>query len=159
LTTTRKNNDDEEREKPNYRPVAGIAVISLLVCGFFFPLLITGLGQTLLPYQANGSDAQLNGRNVGSYLIDNNFTLPAFFHARFPNQSASAVDPHITLRDAYSQIPRIHNATGIPSDQLQSLVDRNTEGTLWVFGSPYLNVLRLNLQLIQLYPSVYQDYH
>ncbi len=145
-----------EKEKPSYRPVVGIALVSLVVCGLLFPLLITGLGQALFPFQANGDMVQLNGRSVGSYLIDNNFTLPIFFHAR--NNSASGVDPDISLLDAHSQIPRMHVATGIPSDQLQSLVDRNTEGTWWVFGSPYVNVLRINLLLIKTYPTTYRDF-
>ena len=145
-----------KEKKPSYRPVVGIAVISLLVCGLLFPLLMTGLGQVIFPYQANGELVKLNGRSVGSYLIDNNFTLPVFFHAR--NNSASGVDPDITLQDAHSQIPRIHKATGIASEQLQTLLDENTEGTLWVFGSPYLNVLQVNLLLIKAYPSIYSDF-
>ena len=149
----------KDKLKSNYRPIIGIAILSMLMCGFLFPVVVTGIGQVLFPYQANGELAQLNGHNAGSYLIDNNFTLPVFFHARPSNESASGVDPDITLQDAYSQIPGVHNATGIPSDQLTTLVDQNTEGTLWVFGSPYVNVLRLNLALINEYPSVYAAFH
>lgn len=147
----------KDKVKSNCRPLIGIAIISMVICGLFFPLIITGLGQVLFPYQANGELARLNGRNVGSYLIDNNFTLPIFFHAR--NNSASGVDPDITVQDAYSQIPRIQNATGIPAEALRSMVDQNTEGTFWVFGSPYVNVLHVNLALIDKYPSVYAKFH
>jgi K+-transporting ATPase ATPase C chain len=147
----------KDKVKSNYRPLIGIAIISMVICGLFFPLIITGLGQVLFPYQANGELARLNDRNVGSYLIDNNFTLPIFFHAR--NNSASGVDPDITVQDAYSQIPRIQNATGIAAGALRSIVDQNTEGTFWVFGSPYVDVLRVNLALIGEYPSVYAEFH
>lgn len=151
-TTTRK----EGRKNQVLRPIVSMAVLSLLICGVFFPLLVTGVAQALFPYQANGSLAQLNGRNVGSYLIDNNFTLPIFFHAR--NDSASGVDPDITLPEAYSQIPRISVATGIPQTAINQTVNENTEGTFWVFGTPYVNVLRLNMILMQTYPLVYKNF-
>lgn len=143
-----------EKGDPSYRSALGLAIISLLMCGLFFPLLITGIAQALLPYQANGEIVQLNGRDVGSILIAQNVSSPVFFHPR--NDSASGVDPDITLQDAYSQIPRIHNATGISSDALVRIINQNVEGTLWIFGSPYVNVLRLNLLLATTYPSVYK---
>jgi K+-transporting ATPase ATPase C chain len=146
----------ENKEKLNFKPIVGLAVISLLICGLFFPLLITGIGQVLFPYQANGEIVQLNGKAVGSNLIAQNFTLPIFFHTR--NDSASGVDPDITLQDAYSQIPRISNATGISSAALTNIVNQNQEGTLWIFGSPYVNVLRVNLELIKEFPSAYSEF-
>jgi K+-transporting ATPase c subunit len=41
--------------------------------------------------------------------------------------------------------------TGIPLDSLKSIVNQNEEGTLWIFGSPYMNVLRINLALMKAY--------
>jgi potassium-transporting ATPase KdpC subunit len=146
----------ENKEKWNFKPIIGLTVISLLICGLFFPLLVTGIAQVFFPYQANGEIVQLNGKAVGSNLIAQNFTLPIFFHPR--NDSASGVDPDITLQDAYSQIPRISNATGIPADSLTYIVNQNQEGTLWIFGSPYVNVLRINLALIKEYPSIYSGF-
>jgi K+-transporting ATPase ATPase C chain len=151
-----------ENSKPNYRPVVGLALVSLILCGLFFPLLITGIAQIVFPNQANGDLAKLDGRIVGSYLIDNSFTLPVFFHTRNEsdvlNASASLVDPDITLDQAYSQIPRINEATGIPSSDLRSIVNGNVEGTFWIFGSPYVNVLKLNLILINEYQAVYKNF-
>jgi K+-transporting ATPase ATPase C chain len=146
----------ENKEKTNFKPIIGLTVISLLICGLFFPLLVTGIAQVFFPYQANGEIVQLNGKTIGSNLIAQNFTLPIFFHPR--NDSASGVDPDITLQDAYSQIPRISNATGIPADSLTYIVNQNQEGTLWIFGSPYVNVLRINLALIKEYPSIYSGF-
>lgn len=139
-----------------FSPAIRIALVSMLICGLFFPLLITGIAQVTMPYQANGDLAKLNGRTVGSYLIDNNFTLPVFFHAR--NNSASGVDPDITLSDANSQVARISNATGIPMTSIQQLVNDNVEGVYWIFGSPYVNVLKLNLALINNFPSTYDRF-
>ena len=109
-----------------------------------------------MPYQANGEIVKLNGQAVGSNLIDNSFTLPIFFHAR--NDSASGVDPDITLPEAYSQISGISNATGISSSAITAIVNGNQEGTFWVFGSPYVNVLKLNIILIQDYPAIYKNF-
>jgi K+-transporting ATPase ATPase C chain len=80
-----------------------------------------------------------------------------FFHPR--NDSASRVDPDITVQDAYSQIQRVSLATNITTEALKSLVDQNTERTLWIAGDEYVNVLSLNILLIQRYPSIYQAYN
>jgi K+-transporting ATPase ATPase C chain len=151
----------EQKEKwnlKNLKPIIGLALVSLLICGLFFPLLITGLGQVFFPYQANGELIKLNGQAVGSNLIAQNFTLPIFFQTRDQSQSASGVDPDITLQQAYLQIPRISNATRIAADSLTNIVNQNQEGTLWIFGSPYVNVLRINLALIKAYPSIYNSF-
>ncbi len=146
-----------ENQKPNYRPVVGLALVSLILCGLFFPLLITGIAQTIFPYQANGEIVQLDGRNVGSNLIAQGFNSTKLFHERAANESASGVDPDITLADAINQTAGISSATGIPSSTLLSIVNGNVEGTFWIFGSPYVNVLKLNLILINQYPAVYQN--
>lgn len=146
----------ENKSKLNIRSILGLALVSLLICGVIFPLLITGLAQAFFPYQANGEITQFNGRSVGSDLIAQNFMSPKFFHPR--NDSASGVDPHITIEDAYSQIPRISNATGLSQDALTRIVDQNQEGTLWIFGAPYVNVLHINLELIKQYPSIYSEF-
>jgi K+-transporting ATPase ATPase C chain len=127
-------------------PAVRLAVISLVLCGLLFPLVITGFAQILFPSQANGDLVQFHGRNVGSNLIAQNFSLAIFFHPR--NDSASGVDPDITVQDAYSQIPRIASATDTSADMLQQIVNQNEEGTFWIFGTPYVNVLRLNIALI-----------
>ncbi len=144
----------ELRQK--YGPAVRLAVISLVLCGLVFPLVITGFAQVLFPSQANGSLVQFHGRTVGSSLIAQSFSLPIFFHPR--NDSASGVDPDITVQDAYSQIPGISSATGISVDRLQQIVNQNEEGTFWIFGTPYVNVLRLNLALIQTGNTSYSNF-
>jgi K+-transporting ATPase ATPase C chain len=153
---------EQQKEKWNLKPIIGLALISLLVCGILYPFLITGIGQAFFPNQANGSLAKLNEQNVGSSLIAQNFTSPMFFHTRnetvTANPSASGVDPDITFQDAISQVPGISNATGIAIGTLTNLVNQNQQGTFWIFGSPYVDVLQLNLLLIKDYPSVYSNF-
>ena len=137
-------------------PALRLALVSMLICGIIFPLAVTGVAQLFLQYQANGSITHDNNSSaVGSYLIAQNFSQPYFFHSRHVTLSASGVDPDITLQDALNQIPRISNATGISQSDLTSLVNQHIEGTLWVFGNPYLNVLGLNIALIQNYKNFY----
>ncbi len=151
---------EQQKEKWNFKPIIGLALVSLLICGILYPFLITGIGQAFFPNQANGDIAKLNGKPVGSTLIAQNFTLPIFFHTRneTSDPSASGVDPDITLQDALSQVPSISSATGISPNALTSLVNQNKQGTLWFFGSPYVDVLQLNLLLIKDYPSVYGNF-
>jgi K+-transporting ATPase ATPase C chain len=152
----------ETGKKNVYRPVIALAIVSLLICGLFFPLVVTGISQAAFPSQANGSLAKLGNRTVGSYNIDNGFTFPIFFHARNESNpltaSASGVDPDITLQDALSQVPRVHNATGISTAALTSLIMAHEQFTMFFVGDPYVNVLELNLALISAYPAVYSGY-
>ena len=145
--------------KRTYGPALRLAIVSMLLCGLVFPLLVTGFAQVLLHDQANGSIAHLNesnDRSVGSYLIAQNFSSPFFFHSRNVTLSASGVDPDITLEDALSQIPRISATTNITQSDLSRLVGQNIERTSWILGDEYVNVLRLNLALIQEYQSTFQ---
>jgi len=145
--------------KRNYGPALRLAIISMLLCGLVFPLVVTGFAQVLLHDQANGSLAHLNGNNgraVGSYIVAQNFSQPFFFHSRNVTLSASGVDPDITLADALSQIPRISAATNIAQINISNLVSQNIERTSLVLGDEYVNVLRVNLALIQGYQSIYQ---
>ena len=152
--------EQKQKEKWNFKPIVGLALVSLLICGLFYPFLITGIGQVFFPNQANGDLVKLDGQTVGSNLIAQNFTLSIFFHTRneTTSPSASGVDPDITLQDAYSQIPRVSNATGLSTTSLTDIINQNQEGTFWIFGNPYINVLRVNLLLIKDYPSRYSNF-
>lgn len=151
---------EKQKEKWNFKPIIGLTLVSLLICGILYPFFVTGVGQVFFPSQANGDQAKLNGKTVGSTFIAQNFTLPIFFHARdeAADPSASGVDPDITPQDAYMQVTVVSAATGIPPSALNSIINQNKQGTFWVFGSPYIDVLQLNLQLIKDYPSVYSNY-
>ena len=148
----------DKKKRTDYGPTIRLAIISLVMCGLMFPIFVTGVAQVLFPYQANGELADIHGRPIGSLLVAQTFNSSMFFHADWASNSASGVDPDITLQDAYSQIPRIHSATGIPLDALKQIVDENVERTLFVAGDSYVNVLGLNLILIQTYPTTYQAY-
>ncbi|MFP7493067.1 potassium-transporting ATPase subunit KdpC [Terribacillus saccharophilus] len=64
-------------------PVLRLGLVSLVLCSVLYPLAVTGIGQLLFPYQADGSLMEdENGSVIGSELIGQTFTDPALFQGR-----------------------------------------------------------------------------
>jgi K+-transporting ATPase ATPase C chain len=62
--------------------------------------------------------------------------------------SGSSLDPHITPEAARAQIERVARVRGLPTNQVEILIIKNTDDRfLGIFGEPGVNVLKLNLAL------------
>ena len=62
--------------------------------------------------------------------------------------SGSGLDPHISMRNAELQIPRVAKARGLSEKKLHELIEQNTDGRdLGLLGDPGVNVLSLNRAL------------
>jgi potassium-transporting ATPase KdpC subunit len=62
--------------------------------------------------------------------------------------SGSGLDPHIGVRNAQLQAPRVARARGMDVEKVLALVRSRTEApSLGILGEPGVNVLRLNLAL------------
>lgn len=59
-----------------------VTIALFIICGFIYPLAMTGVSQLLFRHQANGSIIQNNGKSIGSELLGQDFTDPRFFHGR-----------------------------------------------------------------------------
>ncbi|MDP3165441.1 MAG: potassium-transporting ATPase subunit KdpC [Hydrogenophaga sp.] len=69
-------------EAPVLRPALVLFAVLTLVTGLLYPLLVTGVAQTVFPQQANGSLVERNGQAVGSTLIGQSFAQPENFWSR-----------------------------------------------------------------------------
>jgi potassium-transporting ATPase KdpC subunit len=66
--------------------------------------------------------------------------------------SGSGLDPHISPEAAFAQVKRISELTELSEDQLNKLIVENIEGKdFGLFGEKRVNVLKLNLELKNLY--------
>ncbi len=70
------------RPSSHLRAGAVLLVLTLLVSGFAYPLLVTGIAQIIDPYAANGSLLSYNNTTVGSALIAQNTSAPYLFWER-----------------------------------------------------------------------------
>ena len=62
--------------------------------------------------------------------------------------SGSGLDPHITPESARIQLPALAVASGLSEEELEQIVQDNTEGKfLGIFGEETVNVLGVNLDI------------
>jgi potassium-transporting ATPase KdpC subunit len=59
-----------------------MTIATTILLGIIYPLVVTGLAQVIFPKKANGELIEVNGKLVGSRLIGQGFSSPAYFHSR-----------------------------------------------------------------------------
>lgn len=124
-----------------------MALVLVVICGVLYPVAVTGIGQAVFPYQANGEPAHVDNTTIGSYLIGQSSNNSHYlFNVR--NDSASGVDPDITVASAMAQANVIHSTTNISLTYLDGLIKNNTHYSMFFFGTAYVDSLYLNIQII-----------
>ena len=68
-----------------------MAVVTTVLLGVIYPLLVTGIAQLIFPRQANGSLIVANGKILGSRLIGQPFSSPGYFRSR-PSAAGTGYD-------------------------------------------------------------------
>jgi potassium-transporting ATPase KdpC subunit len=103
-------------------------------------------GSNLGPTSQNLSDAIKE--RIAAYRAENGLKESDAVPADAVTASGSGLDPHISVRNAELQAPRIAKARGLSEEKVRSLIARNTAGPdLGFLGEPGVNVLKLNLSL------------
>jgi potassium-transporting ATPase KdpC subunit len=75
----------------NLRVAVVMTAVTTLLFGVIYPLAMTGIAQLVFPEQANGQLVVRNGQAIGSRIIGQSFSSPAFFHGR-PSAAGSGYD-------------------------------------------------------------------
>ena len=68
-----------------------MTVVTTVLLGLVYPLVVTGLAQWWFPDNANGQLITRNGQVVGSRLIGQTFSSPGYFHSR-PSAAGTGYD-------------------------------------------------------------------
>jgi potassium-transporting ATPase KdpC subunit len=68
--------------KKNLISAVLMTVVTTVLLGVIYPLVVTGLAQVIFHDKANGQLIRKNGKTVGSAIIGQGFTGPAYFHSR-----------------------------------------------------------------------------
>jgi K+-transporting ATPase ATPase C chain len=104
------------------RPAIVMIVAMTIITGLVYPLLMTGIAQTVFPYQANGSLMTKDGKVIGSALIGQNFTSDKYFHGRLSaTTEPDPKDPTKTVPVPYAADNSVGSNLGPTS---KALVDR-----------------------------------
>jgi K+-transporting ATPase ATPase C chain len=69
-----------------------MTIVTTVLFGLVYPLVVTGMAQVLFRDKANGQLIERNGKLVGSRIIGQAFSSPGYFHSR-PSAAGTGYDP------------------------------------------------------------------
>lgn len=87
-------------------------------------------------------------QRVSDYRKANHLAADQLVPADAVMASGSGLDPHISLKNAALQVPRVAKARGMSEDEIKVLVVKYTDGRdFGILGEPGVNIVKLNLAL------------
>ena len=78
--------------KQNLKIAILMTMVTTVLLGIIYPLVVTGLAQVLFHDKANGQLISRDGAIVGSRIIGQGFTGPGYLHSR-PSAAGNGYDP------------------------------------------------------------------
>jgi len=87
-------------------------------------------------------------QRVADYRKANGLSDTQLVPADAVEASASGLDPHISVKNALLQLPRVAKARGMSEDDLNKVMALYTDGRdFGILGEPGVNIVKLNLAL------------
>jgi K+-transporting ATPase ATPase C chain len=109
------------------RPAISLFVLLSVVTGVIYPLVTTGIGKVVFPDQANGSLIEKDHKILGSTLIGQNFSTPAYFWGR---PSATGPMPYNGVNSGGSNFGPTNPAQkAAVADRIKALRDADPSNT------------------------------
>jgi K+-transporting ATPase ATPase C chain len=88
---------DKKDSTLNHLVTAAIyTVVTVVLLGIVYPLVMTGISQLVFPKQANGSLVEVNGKVIGSDIIGELWSKPQYFQGRPSAAGKNGYDPTAT---------------------------------------------------------------
>jgi K+-transporting ATPase ATPase C chain len=78
-----------------------MTIVTTVLLGLVYPLVVTGLAQAFFPEKANGQLIRRNGNVIGSHIIAQPFVGAGYFH---PRPSAAGTNGYDASNSAGSQL-------------------------------------------------------
>jgi len=87
-------------------------------------------------------------QRIADYRKSNSLSDSQLVPADAVEASASGLDPHISIKNALIQLPRVAKLRNMNEDDLKKLVNQYTDGRdFGILGEPGVNIVKLNLAL------------
>lgn len=77
--------------KRNLMAAVLMTIVTTVLFGLVYPLVVTGLAQAIFPDKANGQLIEQNGKIIGSRIIGQLFSSPGYFRSR-PSAAGTGYD-------------------------------------------------------------------
>jgi len=77
--------------KRNFIIAVLMTIVTTILLGIIYPLVVTGIAQAIFPHKANGQLISQNGKLIGSSVIGQPFSGPTYFHSR-PSAAGTGYD-------------------------------------------------------------------
>lgn len=68
--------------KQNLKTAILMTIVTTILLGIIYPLVVTGLAQVIFHDKANGQLISRNGETIGSRILGQGFTGPGYLHSR-----------------------------------------------------------------------------